>query len=363
MSKIKELKKIKNNIIAGTLSITTLLSMTGCGDDGKKQDEKSTTSITSEYEVDSKENTTLTALEEVTTAPITTEEITTTVETTAPITTEEITTTVETTAKEETTEEITTAKTTTKEETTTKKVTTKEEITTTAKTTQWYEEKQYDELSENNINDINYFLYYSEQFRLEFFGGDIRIATYRYRDFYPEQDECDFRKECKFFMALINLDKLEKSTLKQIFIDYSENDIKRCALAIRELFLYHAATTKYTYPNYDKYCVDEETRGQLNTLKNQLIKLGNKKDIDSYYTEVYDPFFNLTGEINASNAKPCMYYYYCLSEGNITMLTSKPLKYWEAEFIKLEDWIVSDLTKDTIFNYSKGKTIGQYIND
>ena len=346
MNKKEGLKNLKNSIIAGTLSITTLLSITGCGDDEKKQDEQSTVSITSEFEVDSKENTTFTTSSEVTAVPISTEEKTTAKEETTVLTTPE-----KTTAKEETTVSTTPEKTTTKEET-----------TSSIKTTQWYEEKQYDELSEDNINDIDYFLYYSEQFRLEFFGGDVTVATYRYRDFYPEQDELDFRKECKFFMALINLDKLKKNTLKQIFIDYSENDIKRCALAIRELFLYYISETKYTCPNYDKYCVDEETRNQLNILKNYLIKLGKTKDIAPFYEDMYDPFFNLTGEINASNAKPCMYYYYCLSERLLSIFTSKPAKNKGAELTKLEDWIVSDLTKEDIIN-GKGKTIGQYINN
>ena len=338
---------MKNRVSALILTSAMVMGMfSGCGG-GSDADKTSDTVTTASSREISDETTTSSVSADTSTASTTT-------------TTENTTTTAQKTTEQTTQTEATT--TTTANITTTKKITTTEEITTTAKTTQWYKEQQYDELSADNINDINYFLYYSEQFRLELFGGDVRVATYRYRDFYPEQDELDFRKECKLFMALINLDKLEKNTLKQIFIDYSDNDIKRCALAIRDLFLCFSTDTEYTCPDYDKYCVDEETREQLNYLKNKLLTLGNKKDIDSYYTEIYDPFFELTGEINASNAKPCMYYYYCLSEGNITMLTSKPLKYWEAEFIKLEDWIVSDLTKDTILNYTKGKAIGQYID-
>lgn len=344
---IKNLKKIKDKIIAGTLTAATLLSVTGCGDDNSKTPDSSTTiESTIDTTID---DTVITTSPKETTVVVTTPVINETeASTTTSTTTEQVTTIEQTTTTEQTQAPVTTSETSKTTESTTTPIETTE-VSTAKK-----EEKKYDKLTKENINDLDYFDHYAEEFHKSYFPEGVFCS-------YGILGECrevyDLKEEFKMYFMMINYEYLNKDTIKHALKNLDDWNMNMCLCYSFNILIYRAAQI---VPDYDTFCVDEEMKSILLNLAKKTKKITNKT-IEDYDKEVIIPFFDGTGEINMNNVNPYVYCLYVMATEKACQISGK--NYYPHEPLKdLYRYIIDNVTKDDIIN-GKGKTIGQYIND
>ena len=351
MKKIDKLKQIKNKIIAGTLSATALLSVTAC----EKDSEKKLTEETTIETVDTLVDDIVTVSPSETTVVITTtitEETDKESKTTPEQSTEIITTSINTSEQvtEMTTSPITTAN---------DAFETSENTTTVAQTTEvstsQNEEKKYNKLTKDNINDLDYFDHYAEEF---------------YKCYYPEGVFCgygilgspyrevfDLKDEFKMFFTMINYEYLDKATIKHALKNLDDWNTAMCLCYSFNISLY---SSKRIIPDYDTFCVDDEMSSILSDLANKTKKV-NFKTIKDYDEKVMIPFLDGTGEINMNNASPYVYCIYIFAQEKACQIST--CDHYHIETLnELFKYIMDNLTKEDIIN-GKGKTIGQYINN
>ena len=222
---VNKKKGIRNlKICSGILALTTAITLMSLSCGKNKDGEQSAITTVVEEITSIPEETTVstTTVEQVST---TTPKVTTVKETTSEVTTtQEEVTTPSTTTKEETTKEITKAP----EETTSKTTTIKKEETT-KKTTTTEDNSQIEEvlkLTKNNINEDGVFEKYfdtflTHNFHCSSYPGiyDEKTGEWTVNAF---NSGCD---SCSLWIALENIDYIDKTTLNRLFGDLSDDQI------------------------------------------------------------------------------------------------------------------------------------------
>lgn len=268
------------------LSATTIaLTMSGCSEEDKKNDNTSTTtSIISEFDDSTSQpsNSTTTSTESDEKESNESQNVTTEVETSSK--TEDTTSKTDPTSKpsNNTTSQSQTSTSTPQNSSSTPSSSSQ---STTSKPSNTKVEK----LTQSNINDVAAIDVLADSAHRHMYSvNNLALYTYISYTYDGKNYTCD-KDEFRMFITLLNEESLSKDTLKELFGDMSLDDIERCS----RIFSYvsYAFCNSDMTIDYDKFVVDSNTRSFLNEFQNKVknyMATGNIEEFNKFVVSFYE---------------------------------------------------------------------------
>lgn len=276
--------EITKKLLALISTATITLTVSSCGQSGKKIDNSGTTTSiiyeTGDSDTTMSNATTSTGNTDTPSSGTLSQGYTTqTTTTVTPTILQTIDTTSSSTTKTFESSKLTASKPTTSTNTTRPK---------SSGTTTRPSEPQVKKLTTSNINDVSAIDAIANDAQKYVYHADVEALylyiayTYNGITYYCEKDE--FR----LFISLLNIESMDSETLIEMFGGMTNDDIIRCSRVFAALS--NAVCKKNVTINYDQIIVDNNIRLFLNELQSQVIKYKKQGNIDEYNQYVEDYF-------------------------------------------------------------------------